>query len=149
MEQAGNIPPSDEHRLSPVIDIPDFDIFEKVIEKHIEGMKEATSEAMKKLTEELIVTGEASMECIDPIIPPEPVTERLTVEEFFRRYPATPPMDAVDSVKSMPFGSEEASKLMTKTFESIPPQSKTREVKEIKIEPMASKKDDFDLPEFL
>ena len=88
MEQAGNIPPSEEHKLAPVIDIPDFDIFEKVVEKHIEGMKESTSKAMKELTEELIVTGKASMEYIDPIIPPEPVIERLTVEELFKRYPA-------------------------------------------------------------
>lgn len=45
----------------PVIDIPDFNTIEKVVEKHIEEINEQTADTMKKLTEEIIVTGKAEI----------------------------------------------------------------------------------------
>lgn len=121
----------------PVIDIPDFDVFEK----EAKAMLEENKDVVDKSVEDLVLFGKAEMRYVDPPETAEPVTERLTLEELFRRYPATPLTNTEDSVKGMPFGSEEVSKLMTETFESIPSQSKDA----IPNKPAS----DFDLPEFL
>lgn len=131
------------------MDIPDFNVLEEEVKTALEENKEI----IKQATEDLLLLGKAEIRYVDPVIPTEPVIEKLTVEELFKRYMETPlkntPLNKQDAVKGMPFSSGDVKKLFEKTFESIQPQSKTRETKEIKIEPMSDKKDDFDLPEFL
>ena len=94
-------------------------------------MLEENKDVVDKAVEALVLFGKAEMRYVDPPETAEPVTERLTLEELFKRYPV--------------ISKEEREKIKTVTTDT----SKLEYPLTLKDTIPNKPAGDFDLPEFL